>query len=100
VSLNGAPGAVNWVGGNGTVISVATPPLATLCGEAGAPASGDCGTGVLVRDEDGEWKIAQYALTFPMPNDLAEELTARIREFERVGKSPQSGAPDGESQGH
>lgn len=58
------------------------------------------GTGVLVRDEDGEWKIAQYALTFPMPNDLAEELTARIREFERVGKSPQGGAPDGRSQGH
>jgi len=58
------------------------------------------GTGVLVRDEDGEWKIAQYALTFPIPNDLAEELTGRIRDFERVGKSPQGGAPDGESQSH
>ena len=45
------------------------------------------GTGVLVRDEDGVWKIAQYALTFPIPNDLAEELTGRIREFERADTS-------------
>ena len=58
------------------------------------------GTGVLVRGDNGEWKIAQYALTFPIPNDLAEELTGRIRDFERVGKSPQGGAPDGRSQGH
>jgi hypothetical protein len=53
VSLNGAPCAVNWVGGNGTIISVTTPPLAALCGGAGVPASGDCGTGVLVLREGG-----------------------------------------------
>lgn len=40
------------------------------------------GTGVLVRGEDGDWRIAQYALTFPIPNDLADELTARIRAVE------------------
>jgi hypothetical protein len=39
------------------------------------------GTGVLVRTPAG-WRIAQYALTFPIPNDLAKELTARIRTFE------------------
>ena len=39
------------------------------------------GTGVLVRRPEG-WRIAQYALTFPIPNDIAKELTARIRQHE------------------
>ena len=39
------------------------------------------GTGVLVRRPEG-WRIAQYALTFPIPNDIAKALTARIREHE------------------
>jgi hypothetical protein len=39
------------------------------------------GTGVLVL-VDAEWKIAQYALTFPIPNDLAAGMTAQIRAFE------------------
>lgn len=39
------------------------------------------GTGVLVRRPEG-WRIAQYALTFPIPNDLAKEFTGRIREHE------------------
>ncbi len=37
------------------------------------------GSGVLVR-EGGAWKIAQYNLTIPIPNDLAREVVARIRE--------------------
>ena len=37
------------------------------------------GMGVLVRGDDGEWRIALYALTFPIPNALARDLTARIR---------------------
>lgn len=36
------------------------------------------GTGVLVR-RDGAWRIAQYNLTFQVPNDLADELVKRIR---------------------
>lgn len=41
---------------------------------------GECrGTGVLEK-LDGGWKIVQYHLTIPMPNDLAKELVARIRE--------------------
>lgn len=48
------------------------------------------GTGVLVLDKTGEWKIAQYALTFPIPNDLAAELTARIRDFEQAEATRQS----------
>ena len=40
------------------------------------------GTGVLVRTEEGQWRIAQYHLTFPLPNDLAAELTERIKEYE------------------
>lgn len=44
---------------------------------------GKCrGTGVLVLT-DGAWKIVQYNLTFPIPNDLAEEFTEKIREYER-----------------
>ena len=37
------------------------------------------GTGVLVRGEDGGWRIALYALTFPIPNALARDMSARIR---------------------
>jgi uncharacterized protein (TIGR02246 family) len=36
------------------------------------------GSGVLVR-EDGRWRIAQYNLAFPVPNDLTEGLVERIR---------------------
>lgn len=36
------------------------------------------GTGVL-RREAGTWKIVQYNLAFPIPNDLADEIVARIR---------------------
>jgi len=43
------------------------------------------GTGVLVM-KNGSWKIAQYALTFPIPNDLAKEMTAEIRSFEAKQK--------------
>ena len=39
------------------------------------------GTGVLVK-KDGRWRIAQYALTFPIPNDLAKGMTAEIKAFE------------------
>lgn len=41
---------------------------------------GECrGTGVLERT-DGRWRILQYHLTIPVPNDLAKEIVARIRE--------------------
>jgi hypothetical protein len=33
---------------------------------------------VLIRTSDG-WRIAQYHLTIPIPNDLAAELTTRIK---------------------
>ncbi len=39
------------------------------------------GTGLMVRTETG-WRIAQYHLTFPMPNDLAADFTAKIKAFE------------------
>jgi ketosteroid isomerase-like protein len=40
---------------------------------------GTCrGTGVLIRTSDG-WRIAQYHLTIPIPNELAAELTTRIK---------------------
>jgi hypothetical protein len=43
---------------------------------------GTCrGTGVAVLDR-GSWKIAHYSLTFPMPNELAGEMTAEIKAFE------------------
>ena len=42
------------------------------------------GSGVLVLTPEG-WKIAQYVLSFPVPNGLAKELTGRIREVDRLG---------------
>ncbi len=39
------------------------------------------GTGVLALTPGG-WKIEQYALTFPIPNDLAADMTAKIRAYE------------------
>jgi ketosteroid isomerase-like protein len=43
---------------------------------------GTCrGTGVLVRTANG-WRIAQYHLTFPIPNDLSAEITSRIKEIQ------------------
>jgi len=43
------------------------------------------GTGVL-RLTDGVWKVAQYALTFPVPNDLAKGMTDEIKTFEAKKK--------------
>src|SRR5512140_764347 len=43
------------------------------------------GTGVLVL-KDGAWKISQYALTFPIPNDLAKGMTNEIKAFEAKRK--------------
>lgn len=39
------------------------------------------GTGVLIRTGEG-WKIVQYHLTFPIPNDLAGDFTAQIKKYE------------------
>jgi len=39
------------------------------------------GTGILVRTEQG-WKIAQYHLTFPIPNELVRGFTDQIKAFE------------------
>ncbi len=36
------------------------------------------GSGVLVM-EDGNWRIAQYNLTIPIPNEMAREVAERIR---------------------
>jgi hypothetical protein len=43
-------------------------------------AYGECrGTGVLAR-RDGRWLVLQYSLTIPIPNELAGDFVARIRE--------------------
>ena len=39
------------------------------------------GTGVLVL-KHGSWKISLYALTFPIPNDLAKAMTTEIKASE------------------
>jgi SnoaL-like protein len=38
------------------------------------------GSGVLAR-QGGDWKILQYNLSIPIPNDLAEDFAGRIRTF-------------------
>lgn len=40
------------------------------------------GTGVLEYGPERGWLIVQYHLTFPIPNDIAHELTDRIKAFE------------------
>ena len=46
---------------------------------------GTCrGTGVLEL-VDGEWRISQYSLSIPIPNELAGVLTTRIKESEAAG---------------
>lgn len=48
---------------------------------------GECrGSGVLVREDDGRWRLAQYALSFPVPNDLAKDITGQIRAFQGEGR--------------
>lgn len=37
------------------------------------------GSGVLRRGSDGRWRVAQYNLTVPVPNDLLADVVARIR---------------------
>lgn len=39
------------------------------------------GTGVLIRTSEG-WKVSQYHLTFPIPNELAAQVTDEIKAFE------------------
>lgn len=44
------------------------------------------GTGVLVLD-GGAWRVAHYHLTFPVPNDLAREVTGMIQRHEASGEA-------------
>jgi hypothetical protein len=44
---------------------------------------GPCrGSGVLVK-QDGAWKIAQYNLSVPIPNDLMKDFKARIEAHQK-----------------
>ena len=48
------------------------------------PNLGPCrGSGVLVSTPAG-WKIAQYNLSIPIPNDLADDFKKRIEEYEKT----------------
>ena len=51
------------------------------------------GTGVLLRTVRG-WKVAQYALAHPIPNDVGKEVLARIQAFEasRIPVSQNAGS--------
>lgn len=45
---------------------------------------GECrGTGVLELTPEG-WKISQYHLTIPMPNDVAKSLVKQIKEYHQA----------------
>jgi len=47
------------------------------------------GTGVVIRTKDG-WKISQYHLVFPIPNDIAAGITQQIQTFEAKQKLGQN----------
>jgi len=58
-----------------------------------SPAYGVCrGTGVALFEADGAWRIAQYALTFPVPNEIARDVIGLIRTHE--GAHEESGSPE------
>ena len=40
------------------------------------------GTGVLILEKGKGWRIVQYHLTIPIPNDIATDLTDRIKSYE------------------
>ncbi|MGE3108652.1 MAG: nuclear transport factor 2 family protein [Phycisphaerales bacterium] len=62
--------------------------------ELSTPHLGPCrGSGVLVR-EGGGWKIAQYNLSIPIPNDLAKEFVERIAAY-GAGSAPSPGRTPG-----
>ena len=42
------------------------------------------GSGVLVR-ENGQWRIAQYNLSVPIPNDLMDDFKKRIENYLKSG---------------
>ena len=52
------------------------------------PNLGPCrGSGVLIL-ERGRWKIAQYNLSVPIPNDLMDDVKERIEKFEKGRRTP------------
>lgn len=49
---------------------------------------GTCrGSGVVVRCDDGAWRIAQYNLSVPIPNDMLEGVAGQIRQHEAAKKA-------------
>lgn len=42
------------------------------------------GSGTLLRQTDGSWKIAHYVMSFPVPNEVAKEVLGTIRDFEET----------------
>jgi hypothetical protein len=64
-------------------VSISADGLVAWFDEAlDTPNLGPCrGSGVLVR-EDEQWKIAQYNLSVPIPNDLMDDFKKRIQDFQ------------------
>lgn len=50
------------------------------------------GSGVLLREGD-RWKVAQYNLTIPIPNEMAGDVARRIREIADVPKAEGADEP-------
>ena len=46
------------------------------------------GTGLL-RKDGAQWKIVQYNLTFPVPNEITPEVVRLIREFQGMRSGPE-----------
>ena len=45
------------------------------------------GTGMVIKGEGG-WKIGQYVLTIPLPNDISKDIVAQIKAYEAAHPRP------------
>lgn len=55
---------------------------------------GTCrGSGVLARDQAGTWRIAQYNLSVPIPNDLLPDIARQIRDHAGNKQTPHAANP-------
>ena len=62
---------------------------------------GKCRSSGLLLEQDGQWRIAQYNLSVPIPNELVDSVVADIQAFSMAPANVviEDGAVESESEG-